>query len=212
MLLVFIIGVTVGALFNDKIKSTLISCSYNVMYYYSKLEIMYNKYIKVDAMSHMEGKFIYEFVKDNKIYHEPISGYVFSIKCLYDGGVLYKKIIYKNEELVVDGSFLNNFEKSDIQFLLVEFKIGENEWHKVNLKNDSMTYYLVGNKFNRDFFIFYMSNCLGNVHIRENDKCCLKIIDHDFNEFTLDFTDKNEHIILGKNGYNVEITNNHNKD
>ena len=42
---------------------------------------------------------------------------------------------------------------------------------------------------------------------KSEDKFSLKIIDHDVNTITVDFTDKNESLTLEKNGYKLSITN-----
>ena len=92
----------------------------------------------------------------------------------------------------------------------MEFKIGDNEPYKVDLKTDKFNYYLVGNKFTKQFFIFYLKNYLEIKEIKD-DKVNLKIIDHDINTFEIDFTDKNESIVLEKNGYQLSIIN-HNEE
>jgi hypothetical protein len=98
-------------------------------------------------------------------------------------------------------------EQSDIKFMLVELKIRENTY-KIDLKTENYNYYLVGNKFNKQFFLYYLKQHLQiKEPINDDDKIKLKIIDHDVNALEIDFTDKNESIILEKNGYKVSITN-----
>ena len=91
--------------------------------------------------------------------------------------------------------------------MLIEIKIGESEPHKIDLKTDKFNYYLVGNKFTKSFFIFYLKNYLEVDDIKSDTQMTLKIIDHDVNRIEINFTDKNESILLEKNGYKLLIPN-----
>ena len=97
-------------------------------------------------------------------------------------------------------------EASDIRFMLVELKIGE-KTHKIDFKTDDYNYYFVGNKFTKEIFIYYLRVNGYKDLINNDDKYILKIIDHDVNMITVDFTDKNESIVLEKNSYRISITN-----
>jgi hypothetical protein len=111
-----------------------------------------------------------------------------------------KKIIYSKTD-----DILTN-DNSDIKFLLIEFKVGDNRTFKIDLKTEHYNYYIVGNKFTNDFFIFYIKHYLqDNNDMKDTDKCSLKLIDHDVNTINLDFTHKNESILLEKTGYKVSI-------
>jgi hypothetical protein len=109
-----------------------------------------------------------------------------------------KKIMYDiNEPLTVS-------ECSDIKFMLVEMRIRENNVYKVDLKTDDYNFYLVGNKLTRQFFIYYLKQHLQiDETINDTDNFQLKIIDHDVNTIQIDFTNKNESLILEKSGYKV---------
>jgi hypothetical protein len=76
---------------------------------------------------------------------------------------------------------------SDIKFMLIEFKIGETVY-KIDLKTDKFNYYLLGNKFTKDFFIFYIETHLNKKHDTSNNNCSLKIIDHNVNQLEIEFT------------------------
>jgi hypothetical protein len=117
---------------------------------------------------------------------------------LGDNKCVNKKIMYDiNEPLTVS-------ECSDIKFMLVEMRIRENNVYKVDLKTDDYNFYLVGNKFTRQFFIYYLKQHLQiDETINDNDIFQLKIIDHDVNTIQIDFTNKNESLILEKSGYKV---------
>jgi hypothetical protein len=93
--------------------------------------------------------------------------------------------------------------------MLIEIKIGENNApYKIDLKTDNFNYYLLENKFDKQFFIYYLKKYLEITEINYDEKISLKIIDHDVNTFEMDFTDKNERIVLKKNGYQASINDN----
>jgi hypothetical protein len=63
---------------------------------------------------------------------------------------------------------------------------------------------VVGNSFNKQFFVYYLKQILKiSEEINDDDKFSLKVIDNDVNTVELDFTDKNESILLEKNGYKL---------
>ena len=91
--------------------------------------------------------------------------------------------------------------------MLVELKIGDNSF-KIDFKTDDYNFYIVGNCFTKNFFLYYLTEILKiNEMINDNDKFSFKIIDHDVNTVELEFTDKTDSILLEKNGYKLSITN-----
>jgi hypothetical protein len=147
-----------------------------------------------------ESRFVIQYVNNGTIYDKPIEEFDFIINSLLIKDTTMRRLFYKKDE--IDNSFL----ESNIKFILIEFKIGENTY-KIDLNKDHFNYYLVGNKFTNEFFIFYIKNHL-HIHNKiNNEKCSLKIIDHDVNIIQVDFTDKNESIFLDKTGYRIDITN-----
>ena len=111
---------------------------------------------------------------------------------------LNKKIVYDLDESI------DVYDVSTIKFLLVEFKIGE-KTYKIDLKTDTYNFYIVGNKFTKQFFQYYLTEIL---KITESaDKFSLHIIDHEVNDVEIDFSDENDHILLEKAGYKLSITN-----
>jgi hypothetical protein len=113
----------------------------------------------------------------------------------------YNKCV--NKEIIYENGHGNLAKVSDIKFILIEIKIGESEPHKIDLKTDKFNYYLVGNKFTKSFFIFYLKHYLKVDNITSDTQMRLKIIDDDLNIIEIDFTDKNESITLEKNGYKL---------
>ena len=216
----------------DEFKNCMINLSYNMVYIYSKAQILFirfntniNKFIdnnesllkiKNYVNSLMECKSskleIYKFIKDGKetefydFNSENKPDFLLFSWPGEDKKCINKKIIYSNE-------CANISEVSDIKFMLVELKIGEINSHKIDLKTDKFNFYIVGNAFTKQFFIYYLKQILKiNEEINNNDKFSLKIIDHDVNNITLDFTDKNESITLEKTSYKVNIVNQYKSD
>jgi hypothetical protein len=162
------------------------------------------------------------FVKNSKLYNscdkdiaEP--DFIILSSLSSDKKYMNKKIIYNKNDAInnddINNDDINNDdilidENSGINFLLIEFKVGDNQTHKIDLKTEDYNYYIIGNKFTKDFFIFYINEYLKfNIDIKDTDKCSLKLIDHNVNKIELDFTDKNESVLLEKNGYKLLITN-----
>ena len=172
---------------------TLIEANPNLRYYINKFNFKNNE------------KEIITFVKTGKLFStpwvEPICDYKdydFIIKTFPNKNIL-RKIFYTKYE--IDNIFL----ESDIKFLLIELKIGENIY-KIDLKTENFNYYLVDNKFTKDFFIFYIRIHLNkNYELNDNDKYSLKILDHNVNNIEIEFTNKNECIVLEKSAYKVTI-------
>jgi hypothetical protein len=215
--------------FPNQFKEFVIAISYNSIYYFSKLQILImkskkklNTFIESNpTLFNLKQKFdmfilqsetqkvIRYYVKNNKLCNlsdvnnvEPdfmiLSWLNNNTKCVNN------KITYNKDDDSIS-------ENSNIKFVLIEIKIGDTNSIKIDLKTDEFNYYLVGNKFTKDFFIFYLKHYLKlDIEIKDTDKISVKIIDHDINNIILDFTDKNESIILDKDGYNLSITN-HNK-
>lgn len=212
----------------DRFQQFMISASYNLIYYFSKLQILimkYNKNLntfiernpslfeikqKLDLLfSKQETSLMRYFIKNTQLYEiqKDESDFIILSWLSDDKKYVDNKIIYKNDNY--DESMC---EYSNIKFLLVEIKIGDDISRKIDLKTDEFNYYLVGNKFTKEFFMFYLSHYLQlKYETKDTDKITLKIIDHDVNTKILDFTDKNEAIILEKNSYNLSIIN-HNKE
>ena len=121
------------------------------------------------------------------------------------------KNVCTNKKIIVKDSTTSNcsdndfiYEVSDIKFFLVELKFGEKNSHKIELKTDEFNFYVVGNSFNKQFFIYYLKQILKiSEEIKDDDKFNLKILDHNVNTVELDFTDQNESILLEKTGYKL---------
>ena len=215
-------------IFPTETKNFIMSVSYNSIYYFSKLQIFFSQ-VKRNVDTFIENNPNLFKIKQNlvSLFSKPDNEkvtrrYVVKNHKLYDlsdtngsnpdfiilswlsddNKCFNKKIIYsKNDDILM-------IDNSDIKFLLIEFKVGDNRTFKLDLKTSEFNYYIVGNKFTKDFFIFYIKHYLHfNDDIKDTDKCSLKLIDHDVNTINLDFSDKNESIVFDKNTYNVSTTN-----
>lgn len=196
--------------FPEQFRAILTDITFNALYLYSKMQIYFagvnrkfNNFIEANPTL-LKIKNNLEFlIKSNRatIFSQNFSGKDYDLILItwFDNQTKMhnRKIIYdKNEQPSIG-------EYSDIKFILVELKIGD-KTHKIDLKTDKFNFYIVGNKFTKQFFIFYLLFCLNiTEHINDTDKLSLKIIDHNVNSLAINFTDKNESIILEKNGYKV---------
>jgi hypothetical protein len=189
--------------------NTSVNISYNIIYCYSKLQIFFikakNKLNLFIESNPILLKIRNDFNNSNLNSNEPeknieyCDGYDFYIYNHIDNHIINKQIFYKDSNQPMN-------QLSDIKFMLIEFKIGENVY-KIDLKTDKFNYYLLGNKFTKGFFIFYIETHLNKKHDTSNNNCSLKIIDHNVNQLEIEFTYKNESILLEQNGYKLIITN-----
>jgi len=205
--------------FPSGFQSFVVEISYNCIYLFSKLQIFIsNSTEKLNNMIDNNNTLLkikngiknllkpgipiaHEFIKDGKqidLFNENEVDYDFSIVSWVDetNNYVNKKLVYDKEQ-----SILSLSSKCDIKFILIEIKIGNANPYKIDLKTDKFNYYLVENKFNKQFFIFYLQNYLEIKEIKYHEKINLKIIDQDVNTFEMEFTDKNESFVLEKNGY-----------
>jgi len=209
--------------FPTQFQEFVIAISYNSIYYFSKLQILFmksknkiNTFIEHNPtlfelkqnlnifISKQERQQLTRyFVKNRELYNTNISDPDFVIlSWLSDDN----KCV--NNKITCDKNDFSISENSNIKFLLIEIKIGYTNCIKIDLKTHEFNYYLVGNKFTKDFFIFYLKHYLQfKDEVKDTDKISLKIIDHEVNTINIDFTDKNESIVLDKNSYNLSITN-----
>ena len=207
--------------FPNEFKRIMIEITINCIYAFSKLQIYFsqtnttiNRIIDSNpTLSKLKNDVKIFLKQDNSVKEEYIKNgkpiirticddYDFRIfSCYSESGLINKKLVYE-EETVKDISF--DYETTDIKFMLIELQIGEKEVHKIDLKSDKFNYYLAGNKFNKQFFIYYLRQYLNiNKEINTSDKISLKILDHNVNTIQLDLTDKNASLELEKNNYKL---------
>jgi hypothetical protein len=222
----FLIGIGVGILLGDFFEkknqnefklvkdfmiNLLVNTTYNCIYYYSKLQIFLiqaknqiNLFIEANPNLLKIKKFINELIyyfynPENNVEH--CHGYGF---CIYNynnnNNNIVNKVIYYNDT----NNVIQLNEISDIKFLLIEFNLGDKSY-KIDLKTDVFNYYLVGNKFTKEFFIYYVKKYINineNIDINNNEKTFVKIIDHNVNQVKVEFL-LDESILLEKNNYRI---------
>ena len=204
-----------------KYDDLLVSVSFNAIYMFSVIQIKLKnvqKYLymtnprivellEICGRRQIENNF--DYVLDGKIIYSTSTcssktdiptSFDFIIYSDYKSVDNNKKIL----ENVTGNQDVCDYEKSDIKFLLVEFKIGE-KTYKIDLKTDAHNFYIVGNRFTKQFFQYYLTEILKTAEC--SDKFSLKIIDHEVNNVELDFSDENDHILLEKTGYKLSIVN-----
>ena len=209
----------------DKYQELIVSISYNLIYLYSKAQILYMNLIRVVNKKIEENPNLLKLRNDLDLLLKPKSGIITMLDYIKNGNSVNITsdtdcdfMIYSwlddtkscvNKKLVYDLKEPLSFsEASDIKFLLIELKVGENNSHKIDLKTDEFNFYMVGNSFAKQFFIYYLKQIVkSSEEIKDDDKINLKFIDHDVNTIDLDFTDKNENIILEKTGYKLSNLN-----
>ena len=221
----FLRTILFATLLNDYVKRTypkkyedfLVTASFNAVYAFSVIQIkikQVQRYILnanpgltklLETYNKTRIKNTIDFILEGKI--------IFSTTILtpdIDHPKNHDFIIYSdsktiNKKLLTEVSVDENYdyEMADIQFMLVELKIGNNTY-KIDLKSDNYNFYVVGNCFTKKFFVYYLTEILKPTQQFDNDnKFIIKIIDHDVNSIEFEFTDKNESIMLEKNGYKL---------
>ena len=207
-----------------KCEEIFVTVSYNLIYVYSKAQIFYMNIVKTVNKKIEETPKLLKLKNDLDLLLNKKNGTVIMIECIKNGILsdnlsmtecdfalysrlddskkcLNKKIVYDLDESI------DVYEVSDIKFLLVELKNGV-DTYKIDLKTDEYNFYIVGNRFTKQFFQYYLTEIL---KITEGvDKFSLHIIDHAVNKVELDFSDENAHILLEKTEYKLSIVNNEN--
>ena len=212
-------------IYPEKYQELIVSISYNLIYLYSKAQILYMNLIRVVNKKIEENPNLLKLRNDLDLLLKPKSGIITMLDYIKNGNSVditsdteCDFMVYSwldntkncvNKKLVYDLKEPLSFsEASDIKFLLIELKVGENNSHKIDLKTDEFNFYMVGNSFAKQFFIYYLKQIVkSSEEIKDDDKINLKFIDHDVNTIDLDFTDKNENIILEKTGYKLSNLN-----
>jgi hypothetical protein len=210
-----------------KFEEFFVTVSYNLIYVYSKAQIFYMNIVKTVNKKIEETPKLLKLKNDLDLLLNQKNGTVIMIECIKNGILsdnlsmiecdfalysrlddsnkcLNKKIVYDLDESI------DVYEVSDIKFLLVELKIGA-ETYKIDLKTDAYNFYIVGNKFTKQFFQYYLTEIL-KQSAESVDNFSVHIIDHAVNNVELDFTDENTHILLEKTGYKMSIVNNDNSE
>jgi hypothetical protein len=207
--------------------------SYNAIFCYSKLQIVYNKYKSnkflitfhsgvrklLDTIYSNNGKnnseieiitfkngviHIEKYTDDsNKDFNSDNNFYIFSDS---------KNENTRNYIITHSPVFPHNYEISNIKFVMMELILG-NKNFKIDLKTNEYNFYVVSNILNKDFFLFYIFN---NLHKFEEkliydelsvliESGKVTILDNNVNKHEIDFT-RNESLTILKDSFTINHT------
>lgn len=202
--------------FPNEFGSFVLSSSLYFIQFYSKIQIQIDRFLRnhpelKEKITNLLNVMVRKqrpsedilYVKNAKVLTaSAVDNYDFKITT-HSG--LLKKVQYReqNQEQYA------NIDECSFRLLLLEFCY-ENSNYKINLQSEEYNYYLVGNRFTKDFFFFYLNHYyqknLQPDTIDKDVKCGIIMIDQNVDRLEFDFTDKNETIVLLKNGYNIDKT------
>ena len=218
--------------FPQQYSGFLINTSYNAIYLYSRLQLLYGK-MKIGFYSIIISspylKKILEDINNNKN-ERNIDIIQFYDRVLYmkkysqdtdnyfedKKGSLYIFSDFFNQQnnIIISRSqkFPDNYELSDMKFIMMELKLGDKKF-KIDLKTENINYYVVSNILDKDFFSYYMFT---HSHIYENkieadefssliENGTVTILDDKVQNFEVDLK-KNGSIIILKNGFTITHT------
>jgi hypothetical protein len=203
--------------FPEKYKSILIKVSYNFIYLYSKAQIMYNKllnntYIKcliknstpvainnnsVCQITTVESVIKCNHYLDMSFKHEKNCLYIFSDNENAVKNKHVNKIVLNSPHFVTP-----DYEVSNVKFLLIKITLGDKNYI-IDLKTNEYNYYIVNNKFDKRFFIYFLTNyniCHCDDIPKLSDKMNINIMDHNVQFIDFEVTD-DKYIIINKDNY-----------
>jgi hypothetical protein len=227
----------------DEYNRFIVNISYNAIYLYSKGQILFKKLFKylntvvekypqlklmLDGVNEFCNKEtpsldLIEYVKNGEV----IGNYSFNSNDTHPDNFdfivisyhtkdrekekdIYKKILYSNSLIQKPDEII--YEVSDIQFILVEFNIND-ETFVINMKDNKRNYYLVDNKIDLKFMLYYVNKYysekidIKNLNMNKViNNFYIKIIDNNVN--IVKITKPDDFIILKKDGYNTLIEDN----
>lgn len=208
----------------DFLEPHLIRASFNVIYYYSCLQICFNKLqlmvsplLKNDKQKpnqktkilsvYNDGDIISQTVIDNDILNELIKIYG---ETQNDNLFIFSeenpdsKQINKIHHTYLPKS-IEDYKHSKLRFFSIELTYAD-KTHQIELINDKHNHYIVNNILNEQFFKYYLTNIL-EVSIDNNPfNYNVSIIDHNVNIINLT---PNDYLIIKEDTY--EIVNSINK-
>lgn len=207
-----------GYFYPEKYFELIMSFSYKLIYLCSKAQIICSKAqicctnlikensILLQLKNNLECKKTDTLISIDYVNNDPTEYNDNKDKCYFaiyswldnNTKCLNKKINYDLDET------LTIYEISNIKFLLVELKVGKNDYIKINLNTDEFNFYIVGNIFTKQFFIHFVKHFLKYKEELKNDNTLkIKFIDQNVDIIEFEFTSKNESILLEKNSYKL---------
>jgi hypothetical protein len=163
----------------------LIKVSMKLLYMYSKLQIIYNKFsTKINSYLNINKLILTEKVVKNEIYqiqngeiYKKLSAvnvveqfinnnffkdfdnnlYIYSDNSNPLQDKCINKVIINNNNNNNNKNYNLDYDISTIKFMLLEVSLN-NKTYKITLKNDTYNYYIVDNILDKRFFIYYLKN------------------------------------------------------
>lgn len=194
--------------FNEPFYAFFTEVAYNSIYLYSKAQIIYNK-LNLNKLWTKQVNQL-DVIKNGVIMNNHQDVILKTKSPMVVDFILYS---WSSENGYINKQVQHDFmsikqEESNVSFLLVEIDFRENKYF-AKLKSEEYNYYIVGNVFNKTFFIYFLKNHLDLTEITSDDKIIVKIVDQNIETFNLDFNNKHEGITLRKNEYIVNHTSCH---
>lgn len=215
----------------NEYKQFFFNLSFNVICLYSKSQLFYNKMknkinliiesnpnlkkiINEIYKNESQIKFI-EFNTNGNLLLKPYNInqtnigeeniFKYDEKCSY----LFLDIKNNNTNYITTKSIIykNDYELSNIKFLMVELVINDKKF-KIDLKSYNDNYYVVSNILDKNFFLYFMFNhshtfeekIIYSEILEAINTAKLNIIDDKVNKLEVDFA-RNESITILKDGY-----------
>lgn len=235
-LIPFFKGIIIIVLLNDYLKrkfpqnykifeNKLVSYTYNLIYIYSKGQIMYNKlyfkiknvilsnpYLKeiINTINKSRTNYELEYINNGNVIAKyninlsditDISDNSFCIFSDLNNEEINNSRI--NKKIIHNFPITKNYEISNISFILFEVKIGDKKY-KINLKDDKCNYYLVDNIIDKKFVIYYLMNYINENLSYENinsEQIIVNLIDNNVEMKDIDMTNGKKCIIIKKDNY-----------
>jgi hypothetical protein len=203
----------------EEYENVLVSVSYKAIYLFSKCQILFGK-LSVRVMEFINSTPQLKAFIDN-IYKKPaLRNQICKVQ---DGEVCAKNYTADSanyfEAVAIDASFYlfvdnvtatenggcvnrvvfsgppfsSKYELSEVKFILFEIKVGD-KFHKINLRGPTYNYYVVNNRLDRNFFIYFLKHYEVCLLTDDNVKSFeVKTIDQNVNVNNMEITD--EHFI-----------------
>jgi hypothetical protein len=191
---------------NNYLKSLATTIGYNLIYFFSYLQIKYN-YINKKLINDVNQKQILNvelYDKINGIKNKKMSDYLNWKNEYYDCMIITKDVgIYPYDKLIFQKSsnfpVELNWNNVKYKFLSLIVIISEDEKYEMKLHNKKENYYIVGNVIDKNFIKYYLEK-YHKLKIKEDILYVVQLIDQNVKMNTLDV---NKKITLWENKYDI---------
>ena len=225
--LVFLLNDYFKRLYPAKYDNLLIEIPLQIIYLYSKCQIIYAKVHRqinefIDANPHIKT-FVDDFYKsksnvDDLEIEYIVNGVIYTKykrtqslpdRTENDGSLLIFSDLSASDNKCIHKKILQNeinfdYKVAAVQFLLIELSLDDKTFI-INLKTDTYNYYIVDNVIDKNFISYYlMKNYTVIIYedIRSVEKYTIKMIDQNVNVKDIEITDT-KFITIKENEYTV---------